>query len=222
MEERLRSINEQLRSRARLERIIEDFDLYADRRKTDIMQRIVDDMSHAIDVEIVQGNVFRVAFTADKPRVAKDVTDRLATFFIEESLKDRTVLAEVTTEFLEGQIEDVRRRIIEYEKTLKSPEAQHGADPMSQADVIPYVVLQERYRELLAKAEDARTAANLERRQSGEQFRILDVARLPESPEAPNLVRVTLIGALVGLLIGLVLVAIRPGTGGAPPALAEA
>jgi uncharacterized protein involved in exopolysaccharide biosynthesis len=222
IEDRLRAINQRVHSRTRLERIIDDFDLYADRRKTDTMQDIVADMRRSIDVDIVRGDVFRVAFTDANPRVAKDVTDRLATCFIEESLKDQTVLAEVTTEFLEREIEDVRRRIIEYEKTLKSPEAQRGAHPMSQADVIPYVVLQESYRELLAKAEDARAATNLERRQIGEQFRILDPARLPEAPEPPDLVRVTLIGALVGLLIGLVLVAIRRGTGGAPPALAEA
>ena len=71
IEDRLRSINQQVRSRTRLERIIEDFNLYSERRKKDIMQDIVDDMSSAIEVEIIQGNVFRVAFTSDNPRTAQ-------------------------------------------------------------------------------------------------------------------------------------------------------
>ena len=222
VEERVRSINQRIRSRTRLERIIEDFDLYAERRKTDVMQDIVDDMSRNIAVDIVRGDVFRVSFTADNPRVAKDVTERLAAFFIDESLRDRAVLAEGTTEFLETQIAEVRSQIIEYEKRIKGLEAQSSAAPLSQADVLPHVVLQETYRDLLTKVQDSRIAANLERRQIGEQFRILDAARLPVAPDRPKLLRVTLIGALVGLLIGLVLVAIRRGTGGAPPALAEA
>jgi uncharacterized protein involved in exopolysaccharide biosynthesis len=152
-EDRLRSINQQVRSRTNLERVIEDFDLYADRRETDIMQRIVDDMSDAIEVNIVQGDVFRVAFSSDNPRTAKDVTDRLASFFIDENLRDRT-------------------------------------EPLAEPT----------------------------------QFRILDVARLPEAPEHANRMGATLIGALVGLLIGLGLVAHRrdTGPGGVPPALAEA
>ena len=59
IEDRLRSINQQVRSRTKLERIIEDLNLYPERRKTDIMQDIVDDMSKAIDVDIVQGDVFK-------------------------------------------------------------------------------------------------------------------------------------------------------------------
>jgi hypothetical protein len=52
IEDRLRSINQQVISRTRLERIIEDFNLYPERRKKDSMEDIVDDMSDAIDVEI--------------------------------------------------------------------------------------------------------------------------------------------------------------------------
>ncbi len=222
IEDRVRSINQRVRSRTKLERIIEDYNLYADRRKTDTMQNIVEDMSQAIEVEIVQGNVFRVSFRSESPQTAKQVTERLATYFIDESLRDRTVLAEGTNQFLESQIADVRHRIIESEKTLKGLEARNGAETLSQADVLPYIVLQETYRDLLAKVQDSRIASSLERRQIGEQFRILDAARLPEAPESPSRVGVTLTGALVGLLIGLALVVLPRSSNGAPPTLAEA
>ena len=48
--------------------------------------------------------------------------------------------------------------------------------------------------DLLAKKEDSKISANLERQQIGEQFKILDPARLPERPFSPNRVRITLIG----------------------------
>lgn len=222
VEARLRSINQRVRSRARLERVIEELNLYADRRKTDTMQDIVDDMNQAIVVDIVQGDVFRVAFRSDSPRTAMQVAERLASFFIDENLRDRTMLAENGNEFLEAQIADVRSQIIEYEKTLKSLEAENAGAPLSQADVLAYVVLQETYRDLLGKVQDSRIAVDLERRQIGSQFRILDRARLPEAPEPRDFLRVTLIGALTGLLIGLALGMLRRGSNGAPPTLAEA
>ena len=45
-----------------------------------------------------------------------------------------------------------------------------------------YETLQRQYRSLLEKYEESKIAANLERRQIGEQFRILDPARVPERP----------------------------------------
>ncbi len=43
---------------------------------------------------------------------------------------------------------------------------------------------------------------NLETRQIGEQFRILDPARVPERPFSPNRLRLNTAGALAGLVLG--------------------
>ena len=56
---------------------------------------------------------------------------------------------------------------------------------------------------LLAKKEESKISANLERRQVGEQFKILDPARLPERPFSPNRLRITLIGARSALVLGV-------------------
>ena len=221
IEDRLRSINQQVRSRTKLERIINDCDLYPERRKKDNMQDIVDDMSKAISVEIIQGDVFRVAFTSDNPRTAQQVTDRLATFFVDESLKDRATLAEGASEFLETQIADVRRQLDDYEETVLKRRAQNGG-PVSQADLVLFETLKDSYKALLLKRQDAMMAANLERRQIGEQFRILDPALLPEQPVGPNRLRIAVMGALVGLLVSLVLVVFRRSSNTRPPALAQA
>ena len=47
---------------------------------------------------------------------------------------------------------------------------------------------------------------SLERRQIGEQFRVLEPARLPERPISPNRMQINTMGALGGLALGMALV----------------
>ena len=71
-----------------------------------------------------------------------------------------------------------------------------------------YATLQNTYNGLLAKSEESKLAANLETRQIGEQFKLLDPARLPERPFSPNRPLINLGGMAAGLALGLVLVAL--------------
>jgi uncharacterized protein involved in exopolysaccharide biosynthesis len=52
---------------------------------------------------------------------------------------------------------------------------------------------------LLKKSQDAQQAENLEKRQKGEQFRIIDPARTPEKPFSPDVQKILLIGLLAGI-----------------------
>jgi uncharacterized protein involved in exopolysaccharide biosynthesis len=71
-----------------------------------------------------------------------------------------------------------------------------------------YDILKNSYNELLRKSEASKLAVNLERRQIGEQFKIVDGARLPERPVSPNRPRIIFLGAFMGLGFGLVIVAL--------------
>ena len=66
-----------------------------------------------------------------------------------------------------------------------------------------YETLQMTYRTLLQKKEESEISANLEKRQIGETFRILDPARLPEKPVSPNRPQLYLIAILGALAIGI-------------------
>jgi uncharacterized protein involved in exopolysaccharide biosynthesis len=204
IEDRLQTVTQQVLSRTDLERIIQDFNLYPEQRKTSNMESVVEAMRASIRVQVEKGDSFRVGFTSDDARTSMRVAERLASLFIEENLRDRQVLAEGTNQFLEAQIEDVRRRIVEKEVQLRQLRATTSGE-LSQGDLIPYEVLKDSYRGLLQKQLDARVGANLERRQVGEQFKILDPARLPESPIGPSKTAVNLGGTLVGLAFGLVM-----------------
>ena len=134
IEDRLQAISQQILSRTRLERIIQDFNLYADRRKTDLMEDVVDRMRKDIDLEVVKGDAFRISYTASEPRTAMRVTERLASFFIDESLRDREALAEGTNQFLESQLEEARRKLIENEKRLEEYRRKNDGQLPTQTD----------------------------------------------------------------------------------------
>jgi polysaccharide chain length determinant protein (PEP-CTERM system associated) len=383
--ERLQTISQQILSRTRLERIIDEFDLYEEERQTMIMEDIVAQMRvRDIQLDVAarrrrndDTSSFTVTFQASEPRVAMQVTERLASMFVQENLQDRAVLADSTNQFLQAQLEDARRRLIEHEgrleefrrrnagrlpsqvqsnlhmiqatqiqlqanadatnrdrdrlATLEQSIAETVAvaqtagpsvptdpkDPPSAAQQLEaaranlhalelrltpehpnvsrakrliaelerkaeqeaqrqpvsgavdvalprevgnrvaemraeteeirrrldtrkqdherlqqllssytsrvettpaleseltelmrdYSTLQEQYTTLLRKSEESKIAANLERRQIGEQFKIIDAARLPERPISPDRLRMNLMGLLAGLGFGLVLAA---------------
>lgn len=58
------------------------------------------------------------------------------------------------------------------------------------------------YNELLAKRDQSAMATDLERRQQGEQFQVLDPANLPDKPSFPNIPLFTAGGGLGGLALG--------------------
>jgi polysaccharide chain length determinant protein (PEP-CTERM system associated) len=385
IEDRLNTLSDQILSRSRLERIIVDLDLYAKERTQLAMEDVVQRMRNDIGPIRVEGKEsFRVQYVSGDAAVAQKVTERLASLFIEENLRDRENVAADTNRFLDSQLDDAKRRLIEQEKRLEeyrrrysgqlpsqlqaNLQAIQGADAQRQAlaqsmdrererriqlerqlaelqtpeptivqapaaasgvspenlsggsitqqleaartalrllqlrntpdhpdvrimerriadleqkqkaeaeagatanadrpvtaadllrqrrirdlegqiaavdrqlkeyddqnkrltsvvtdyqakiDALPtreselveltrdYATLQNSYQSLLAKREESKIAVNLERRNIGEQFRILDPARVPERPFTPNRRSLTLTGAGIGLAVGLLLV----------------
>jgi len=65
-----------------------------------------------------------------------------------------------------------------------------------------YENMQKNYQSLLDKKLNARVAENLEKRQKGEQFRIIDPANVPEKPDKPDRLRIMLMGLALGCGLG--------------------
>ncbi len=63
------------------------------------------------------------------------------------------------------------------------------------------------YNSLLAKTQDSKMATDLEKRQEGEQFRIMDQPNLPDGPTFPNRVVFAFGGIAAGLFLGCGIVA---------------
>jgi polysaccharide biosynthesis transport protein len=58
------------------------------------------------------------------------------------------------------------------------------------------------YDDLLKKKNDSELATNLELRQQGEHFRVLDAPSLPQKPYSPNRMKLCAMGLGIGLLLG--------------------
>lgn len=135
IEDRLQSIQQQIMSRTRLERIITEFNLYPEERKTEIMEDIVQRMRvYDIQTQILRGDAFRISYKGEDPRTVMRVTEKLASLFINENLESRSRMAEQTNSFLEGQLEEAKRRLVEQEKKLEAYKLQHAGQLPSQLE----------------------------------------------------------------------------------------
>lgn len=120
IEDRLQSISPQILSRSRLEPILVDLNLYPKLRQEEPMEDVVAYMRTQVEVSVQRGDAFSVAYRSTSPVLAQQVTERLASLFIEENLRDREVIADSTSQFLESQLNDARKRLIEHEKRLEA------------------------------------------------------------------------------------------------------
>ena len=119
---------------------------------------------------------------------------------------------------LQRQIDDIDGQLKGHEEEAAHLRSELGryqiridAVPTRESELVEltrdYNTLQSLYASLLAKQEDSKLAANLERRQIGEQFRILDPASFPERPHNQQKRIVTMFSAAIGgLVLGFLLV----------------
>lgn len=128
-------------SRARLLSIIDAAGLYTTEKKHQVPEELLDRMRRDISIEPFEAsperrtvNSFKISFIADNPRLAQDVTGRLTFLFIQENVKMREHQAVVTTEFLENQLEAVKKRLGDQEARVQGFKMQHlGELPEQQA-----------------------------------------------------------------------------------------
>lgn len=128
IEDRLQTITPIIQSRTRLERIILDFDLYPDERRMWVMEDVVAHMRSNIVVETSRGDAFRISYVGQDPQKVRDVTNRLASLYIDESLRDRESLADSTDQFLDSQLRDVEQRLLEKERLLAEYRQRHSGE----------------------------------------------------------------------------------------------
>ena len=133
IQDRLQSISPQILSRSRLEPIIVDLNLYPDRRQQEPMEDVIAYMRSQVEVITVRGDAFVVGYRSESPVLAQQVTERLASLFIEENLRDRELQAENTNQFLESQLNDARKRLIEHEKRLETFRMRYAGELPTQA-----------------------------------------------------------------------------------------
>ena len=138
--------------------------------------------------------------SAAAPQVADNVVvRRMRETQTEIDKLDRQIAGkEADSVRLRGTIAEYQRRV-ETAPTRESEMAELTRD---------YETLKKGYESLLAKKEDSNIAANLEKQQVGEQFKVLDPARVPERPFSPKRLQLNLTAIGIGLMLGMAVTAL--------------
>lgn len=106
--------------------------------------------------------------------------------------------------------EAAEAELVRLREEIAATEARLAATPRvaEQLDALQreWMSLNESYQSFSAKRLEANVTANMERRQKGEQFRVLEPAFAPPHPSSPNRVLIIAVGALLGLFAGAGLV----------------
>jgi len=138
---RLGTLSQQILSATRLQTVIDTFHLYAEERKSMTHEDLINDMRKNIEVRVVSDfgaaddlQAFRIAYTGRDPRVVAQVTNELASLFIQENLKAREQMSHGTSEFLQHQVEETRKQLELQEGRLRDFKLKHiGEMPEQQS-----------------------------------------------------------------------------------------
>ena len=123
---RLNTISQEILSRTRLEKVIQEFDLYPKIRKTRPLEEIVEIMRKAIEVKVQEPrrdattNSFSISYEGEEPKIVMLVTNKLAALFIEENLRVREDRAEGTSEFLSKELQGMDERLKHKEYEIRN------------------------------------------------------------------------------------------------------
>jgi len=124
VEDRIRTITQQISSWTNLERVIKEFNLYSEPGRHMFMEDKIQSLRKRIRVDVSGGgrrgaNAFEIFFYGKHPKQTAEVANALASYFITENLKLREDQAMGTSEFLTDELENIRRRLLKREEGLK-------------------------------------------------------------------------------------------------------
>lgn len=118
IDERLKTIEQQITNRDNLERIITEMNLYPELRREKPIQKVVNQMRRGDLLVQRKGDVFSISFDDADPVRAAAVANRIAELFILENLKIREDQAQGTSSFLETELRETKAKLEQQEARL--------------------------------------------------------------------------------------------------------
>ena len=131
-DQRIQIISQRIMSRANLVEIIKKYDLYADDRKNETEEKILEKMRKSINVETISADVidprngkptkatiaFILSFDDESPALSQKVANELTSLFLKENIKSRTQSAENAAMFLSEEARRLKNKIQELQTKL--------------------------------------------------------------------------------------------------------
>jgi polysaccharide chain length determinant protein (PEP-CTERM system associated) len=158
LQDRLATINQQIQSSDRLKKLIEAFDLYKDERKTHFQEEIIEKMRKDIQLTAEKGwardrpGAFKISYQGPVPTVVAEVANRLANMLIDENLKTRETQASGTSEFLDSQLKEAKKKLDDLELKVSKYKLEHNGE-LPQQEVSLNGILQRLQLELQGEEE---------------------------------------------------------------------
>jgi polysaccharide chain length determinant protein (PEP-CTERM system associated) len=121
---RLATISQEILSRTRLEKVIQEFNLFPELQNKKAMEEIIEIMTKAVVVKVQDArsergqNSFSISYEGKEPNTVMMVTNKLASLFIEENLKVRESQAEGTSEFLKRELASMEDQLKNKEQSV--------------------------------------------------------------------------------------------------------
>ena len=130
---RLSSMRQEVLSPGQLGQVIEESSLYPNLRGKASAQSLIARVQNSITVEVVdesgqRSSTFRVAFTDSDPKQAAKAANRIASLFIEGSLKARQLQFNATFQSLETELQETKRQLEEKERFVQDVKSRYSMD----------------------------------------------------------------------------------------------
>ena len=113
-----------------------------------------------------------------------------------QEMEGQLVVTELEMKRLKEEDSKIKRKMAEVQARVENTPIREIAMSNLTRD---YQNTRETYQSLLKKSQEAQQAENLERRQKGEQFKVIDPARIPEKPMQGKVLIILLLGLLLGM-----------------------
>ena len=134
LNDRLSNLKQQILSYTRLLNIINKYDLYRSERKRKSEEEVIELMRKDTNVVLERGwskeqpGAFRISYEGEEPAVVAQVANELGELFIDQNLRSREVNALGTSEFLQDQLGEAKRRLEEQEAKLGDYKRTHNGE----------------------------------------------------------------------------------------------
>lgn len=131
-DQRIETIKQQVMSRTTLWKVVEQYNLYPELRRTNPAEEVVKRFTKDIAVEVISADVvdkrtqhptkatiaFTVAYQSNSPDLAQKVANELTSLFLGENLKSRERQAQEATSFLQQEAENLSKHIGEVDEKI--------------------------------------------------------------------------------------------------------
>jgi uncharacterized protein involved in exopolysaccharide biosynthesis len=178
------------------------------------MQHVIDQMRADLEIQVTRGVLeeqdreappvsFTVRYRGRDPQQVALVAQRIANELIRLNLELRAERVTGTARFFREQLEVVGNKLKAQEETIQAFRARYGptvpapAWTDEQLMLLEYEVTKEAFGSIARRALEANLAEAMEKRQKGEQFRVIMPAMPADHPVGPR--RSLLYGVALGL-----------------------